>query len=71
MTELENLAVNIRTLRKELGQSQIEFGFNCGISMETVSLLECMKVNPTLETIQKIAAYTGKTVIELLSKNPE
>lgn len=71
MAELENLAVNIRALRKELGESQMEFGFNCGISMETISLLERMKVNPTLETIQKIAAYTGRTVVELLSDNQE
>lgn len=71
MAELENLAVNIRSLRKKLGESQMEFGFNCGISMETISLLERMKVNPTLETIQKIAAYTGRSVVELLSDNLE
>lgn len=66
MTELENLARNIKSIRMELEESQMEFAFNCGISTETVSLLERMKANPSLETLQKIAAYTGHTVSELL-----
>ena len=66
MTELENLARNIKSIRLELEESQMEFAFNCGISTETVSLLERMKANPSLETLQKIAAYTGHTVSELL-----
>lgn len=66
MTELENLAKNIKSIRMESEESQMEFAFNCGISTETVSLLERMKANPSLETLQKIAAYTGHTVSELL-----
>lgn len=71
MSELENLAVNIKTIRKEMNESQFEFAFNCGVSTETISLLERIKVNPTMETLQKIAAYTGKSVSELISKKQE
>lgn len=47
-------------------QTQFEFASNCGISIETLSLIERQKTNPTLETMQKIAAYTDLTVAELL-----
>ncbi|MBE6573000.1 MAG: helix-turn-helix transcriptional regulator [Ruminococcaceae bacterium] len=39
---------------------------NCGVSVFTISGIECGTGNPRVETLQKIAAYTGKTVYNLL-----
>lgn len=66
MTEKDVLSKNLKHLRKELKESQVEFAFNCGLSTETVSLIERKKVNPSLDTLQKIATYLGITVSELL-----
>ena len=60
------------TYRHEHNESQISFALNCGISTEYLSLIEREKANPSLEVIQKIAAYTGATVAEILTiKNDE
>ena len=66
MPENAALAQKIKYLRKIMQQTQFEFASNCGISIETLSLIERQKTNPTLETMQKIAAYTDLTVAELL-----
>lgn len=66
MPENAALAKAVKTLRKEMQQNQFDFASNCGISIETLSLIEREKTNPRLETIQKIAAYTDLTVAELL-----
>lgn len=66
MTEIDILADNLKNLRKELHESQIEFAYNCGISSETISLIERKITSPNLDTLQKIATYTGKTVSKLL-----
>ena len=67
MDDMTLLAKKIRTARKKLRQSQTEFAFNCDISVETLSLIEREETDPCLSTIQKIAAYLGTTVRELLS----
>ncbi len=67
MDDMTLLAKKIRTARKKLRQSQTEFAFNCDISVETLSLIEREETDPRLSTIQKIAAYLGTTVRELLS----
>lgn len=66
MPENKALADAVKLLRKSLHQNQFEFASNCGISIETLSLIERQKTNPTLETIQKIAAYADLTVADLL-----
>ena len=66
MPENAALAQRIKRLRKTMHETQFEFASNCGISIETLSLIERQKTNPTLETMQKIAAYTNLTVAELL-----
>ncbi len=66
MPENETLAQKIKQVRKNMHETQFEFASNCGISIETLSLIERQKTNPTLETIQKIAAYTNLSVAELL-----
>ena len=69
MPELEALARNLKLIRKVKKMNQENFAFECGISIETLSLLECEKVDPKLSTIQKIAAYVGCETPELLKKN--
>lgn len=66
MEECEILAQKLKAIRKELGESQIVFAYNCGVSSDTLSLIEREKADPRLSTIQKIAAYTAMTVSELL-----
>lgn len=66
MPENEALAKKIKSLRKVMHETQFEFAENCGISIETLSLIERQKTNPQLGTLQKISAYTNLTVAELL-----
>ena len=66
MPEAKALAQKSKELRREMHESQIEFAYHCGISTETLSLIEREKADPRLSTVQKIAAYANKTVSELL-----
>ncbi len=68
MPETEALAHNVKQIRKELNISQIDFAADCGISTEILSLIEREKTDPKLSTIQKIAAYVGCHVTDLLTK---
>lgn len=68
MPENEALAKNIKTIRKQMKKSQIEFAAECGISTEILSLIERQKTDPKLSTIQKVAAYTNRTVSDLIKK---
>ena len=68
-TALANFTTNYRHTNRT---SQFDFASNCGISTEYLSLIERGKANTSLETMQKIAAYTGATVAEMLTvKNQE
>lgn len=67
MPEKKILAENLKEIRRKHHISQFEFAEECGISQEALSLLERCKGNPTLESLQLIAAYSGYTVPELLS----
>ncbi len=69
MSEIEILSFNLKKIRRELDESQIDFAANCGISVEELSLLERGRSDPKMSTLQKIAAYTGKTVSELLTED--
>ena len=60
MPEREALAKYLKEYRKIYNETHI------GISVEELSLLERLKGNPNLNTLQKIAAYTGDTVSDLL-----
>lgn len=66
MPENAVLAKNLKAIRKELRETQMEFAAHCGISTEELSLLEREQSNPQLSTIQKVAAYTDRTVADLL-----
>ena len=67
MPEYDYLSRNVKRMRKEMKESQIEFAANCGISTEALSQIERKITDPRLSTMQKQAAYTGVTVSELLS----
>ena len=72
MPEIEALSYNLKRIRKKvLNFSQEEFAAYCGISTETLSILECQKGDPRLSTIQKIAAYLDCEVVELLTKGDD
>ena len=66
MPEREALAKYLKEYRKIYNETQVEFAFHIGISVEELNLLERLKGNPNLNTLQKIAAYTGDTVSDLL-----
>lgn len=66
MTENEYLSRRLKHIRKNLNQSQIDFAANCGMSVEEVSLIERNIADPKLSTLQKLAAYSGLTVSDLL-----
>jgi len=71
MPECIILSENLKRIRKIMDISQIEFAAECGISTETLSLIERERTDPKLSTIQKIAAYVGCEVTELLTKHEE
>lgn len=66
MPELVALAKKVKSLRKELNETQLVFGLNCGLSEDVISQLENQRTNPKLSTLQNIAAYTNVTVSDLL-----
>ncbi len=69
MPEYEAISHNLKQIRKFLQKTQEEFASECGISAETLSLLERKLTDPKLSTIQKIAAYVGCEVTDLLKMN--
>ena len=71
MPEHAALANYTLSQRHEKKESQFEFANNCGISQDTLSMIEQGKANPRLDTIQKIAAYTGDTVSQILKIDQE
>lgn len=68
MPEYEILAKNLKKIRKEMKESQLDFAAHCGISPEIISMIENERTDPKISTIQKIAAYTDQTVSDLLRK---
>ena len=71
MPEYKILADNTTRLRKQLKETQAEFAAHCDIASGTLNLIENQRTDPRLSSIQKIAAYTGATVPELLSKKED
>lgn len=71
MPEKKILSENIRAIRKKAHLSQFEFAEDCGISKDTLSLIERGKYNPSVELLQMIASYCGVTVSELLQSDNE
>lgn len=61
------LAENLTDFRMMEGISQEEISFRSGISKETISLIERERTNVRLDVLEKLAAYTGLTIPELLT----
>ena len=71
MPERVSLSAYVKKHRAQNRETQEVFAANCGLSIEYISLIKREKANPSLHTVQKIAAYTGDTVSTILeiSKN--
>lgn len=65
--EKETLARKLREFRKEQKLNQFEFAEDCGISKDTLSLIECGKENVTIDTLQLLSARMDKSISELLT----
>ena len=71
MTENVVLAERLISARNNSQETQIVFSEKCGFSTKTLSNMENIMGDPRLSTLQKIAAYPGCTVSELLDTNAE
>lgn len=71
MPEIRAMAARVKAYRKNKEKTQFEMAVESGISMETLSLIERERANPSLETMQKISAYMGIPVSELLNVDGE
>lgn len=62
------IGLKIRLLRKKAGLSQDKLSKNSGLALNTIVKIESRgQQNPTIETLQKIAAGLGISVGDLLS----
>ena len=66
MPEVSALAKRVKAYRASQNKTQFEIAEEIGISMDELSLIERERANPSLGTMQKIAAHMGITVSELL-----
>ena len=71
MPECIILSKNLKTIRKKMDKNQENFAAECGLSTETISLIEREGTDPKLSTLQKIASYLGCTITELLTDNEQ
>lgn len=71
MPELKILSQNVLKIRQAMGESQIEFSANCGISARCLSHIECAIANPKFDTLQNIAAYSNCTVADLITEKED
>lgn len=67
MPERKVLAKRVRAFRKAKKESQCKFSEHTGVSEDEISRIEREIANPALGTVQKLAAYMGNTVAELLA----
>jgi XRE family transcriptional regulator, regulator of sulfur utilization len=58
----------MRTIRRQRGYSQEDFAPRAGIERSNYGAIERGEFNVTLDTIAKIAAGLGMTVVELLHR---
>ena len=65
--ELEFISQRLNAFRDKHQESQDVFAEHVGIHIASLSLMERKRMNPRLSTLQKIAAYMGITVSELLT----
>jgi transcriptional regulator with XRE-family HTH domain len=64
------LARNLRRLRLERSWSQDDLAAEAKVRQALVSAMEVATANPTLESLEKVAAALGIEVVELLAVPP-
>lgn len=64
------LATRIKEYRNQENLNQFDFAEDCGISKETLSLIERENANVRLDTVQLLACRMGVTVAELFQQGP-
>jgi transcriptional regulator with XRE-family HTH domain len=62
------LARNLRRLRLERGWSQDDLAAEAGTRQAFVSAIENGEANPTLDSLEKLAATLGVTLAELFTR---
>ena len=62
----EILSKIMKKYRKENGLSQEKFAELSGLSVDTISLIECEKISPRFETVYKILTAMGVDLEQLL-----
>lgn len=67
MNDVEKVGARIKAVRSLMKETQEEFAEHCDISTEAVSSIERNVYLPRLETLQKIAEYTGISPGSLLN----
>ena len=63
--ERELLATKLKDFRHQEKLNQFDFAKDCGISKDTISLIERENANVRLDTVQLLACRMGITVSEL------
>lgn len=71
MPETDALVRRLKAYRTNQEKTQFEIACDMGISEDEISLLERSQTDPKLSTLQKIAAYMGVTVSNLLETGKE
>ena len=66
-TERQKIATSIKEFRSANSVNQMDFSEECGISRETLSLIERGETNVTLDTLDLIAVRMGIPISELLA----
>lgn len=61
----------IKEIREERGIKQNEMADSLGVSRQTMTAIEKMKYNPSLELSLKIASYFDLSVEEIFKLNSE
>jgi DNA-binding XRE family transcriptional regulator len=67
----KTLARNVRRLRKEKGWTQDELAAKVKIEQTAVSLIENGRANPTLQTLEAVAASLGVRFTDLFDTRPQ
>jgi transcriptional regulator with XRE-family HTH domain len=62
---LKALAFNVWKLRKARGWSQGDLAAEAGLTQDVISLIENGRANPTVLTVEQIAATYGMTLQDL------
>jgi len=65
---LNRLGGNVRKLRKVRGYTQAQLGKLCGVKKTYISNIERAKINPTLASLENLAAGLNCTAAALVER---